>query len=105
LSVAGDPFINSILEVFNERSSINSQPTDVNCLLKSIDVISGSVKRSDSFIKHIKGWFSRLNTFKDFAGHPFEGIINFFLTIIVNFYVFLGSWVVTSLKESLETIS
>lgn len=42
-SKAVNPIGNCVLELFDKRSSINSQPTDVNCLLKSIDVISGSV--------------------------------------------------------------
>lgn len=41
---------------------------------------------------------------KNLLGHPSESIIDFLISIVIDFDVLLLSWIFSSLKESLETI-
>ena len=103
-SKAVNPIGDCVLELFDKRSSINSQPSDVNCLLECIDVISGSVQSGNLFIENLKSWSSSRNTAKNFDCHPSESLIDFFFSIIIDVDVSLFFWIISCVQEVLETL-
>lgn len=67
-----------------------------------MDLILDIGQESDFLVKSIKIWLLGLNSSKDFVGHPFEGLILFFLAISIDSDVLLLSWVNTGAQELLE---
>lgn len=103
-SIAVNPISNSVLELFYKRSSVNSQPSNINCLLEGVDIISGSVQGGNFLIENFKSWSSSGNTIKNFDRHPSESLIDLFLTIVIDFDVLLFFWIISGIQECLETL-
>ena len=101
---AVNPISNGVLELFDKRSSVNSQPSNINCLLKCVDIISGSVQRGNGLIENLKTWSSSGNTTKNFDSHLAESLIDFFFSIIIDIDVLLFSWIFSCVQEVLETL-
>jgi len=101
---AVNPISNGVLELFDKRSSVNSQPSDINCLLKCVNIISGSVQRGNGLIENLKTWSSSGNTTKNFDSHLAESLIDFFFSIIIDIDVLLFSWIFSCVQEVLETL-
>jgi hypothetical protein len=102
--VAVNPLADGVLELLDERSGVDSQPSDINGSLHGGDVVLDGGQESDSLIEGLKVWLLGPDTDKDLIGHPFEGLIFDLFTVTVDDGVSLLTWVDTSVKESLEVL-
>lgn len=102
--VAVDPLADSVLELLDERSGVDSQPSNLYLSLHGGDVILDGGQESDSLVESLKVWLLGPDTVKDLVGHPDEGLILNFFSITIGDSVSLLTWVDTSVQESLEVL-
>ena len=102
--VAVDPLADSVLELLDERSGVDSQPSNVDGSLHGGDVVLDGGQESDSLVEGLKVWLLGPDTVKDLVGHPFEGLILDLFSVTVEDSVSLLTWVDTSVQESLEVL-
>jgi len=103
-SISIDPLANSVLQLLDKRSSIDSEPSDINLSLHLSNIVLNAGQESNFLIEVLKLWLFSLNATKDLLGHPFKGLILFLFTIIIDFDMFLLTWINSSVKESLEIL-
>ena len=94
----------SVLQFLDERSSVHSQPSDVNGGLHGVNFVLDVGQEGDLLVESFEIWSLGLDSIEDLLGHPFECLVFLFFAIGVDFDVFLLSWADSCVQEGLETL-
>jgi len=103
--VSFNPLCDSILQFIPKRGDVDSDPANINADLHIFDLLLDAIQIRNLLVKELKVGFLSLDSCKNLLGHPFEGLIFFLLSILINLHVNLFSGVITLFKESCEVLS
>lgn len=102
LSVGVDPVLDDALQLLDQRSSVDLEPSDLNSGSHLVDLISDAVQESDLLVELIETWLLGGDAVEDSLGHPSEGWVLLFLVVGILPHVLHLSWVRAGLEESSE---